>query len=144
MRRVDAILEGEPADKIAAFATGRREDVRRRQVRSRRFLVAHVARFRHGTDFANLRRSQIRGRCSKTVGNGREADEVLTVELYPARISRFGARFAGVPVSEEPAGKTAWRIVPLVDQKIASRRLKSPVRSARWLSRPACPPKLEL
>ena len=42
------------AGKIVAFAAGRSEDVRRREIRSRRFLVAHAARFRHGADFCEF------------------------------------------------------------------------------------------
>ena len=52
-------LQKQSAGEIAAFAAGRREDIRRREICRGRFLVADAARLRHGTDSADLRRGEI-------------------------------------------------------------------------------------
>ena len=53
-------LKQESAGQTAALAAGRREDVRRREIRRAGRLLADAARFRHRTDSAHLRRGEIR------------------------------------------------------------------------------------
>ena len=93
------------------------------QVCRRGFLVAYAAGFRHGTDSANLRRSQIGCRGPETVGIGHEADAHPRIKLYRPNLP-ISVRFFRVVISEEPTGNTALSIARLASWNTESSSLR--------------------
>ena len=83
-RIADGFFEEPSAGKIAALAAGRDENLRRREIHRAGHVVAHAARFRHGTRPADLRGGEIRCRRAEAAQTRGFIDTALKISTMRA------------------------------------------------------------